>query len=153
MKPTAKRHRQCENEAKKRGDRKWSERNQHEKREDGMHEYSLMRALLRQVEALAEQHRAVGVREIVLSVGEFSGVEVELLPLAFAELSQGTLAAAAVLSVESVPLEGICQICERSNHIESFRFLCSACGGPVRVVRGEELLVERILLELEEAGS
>ena len=118
-----------------------------------MHEYSLMRSLLKQVLSLAETHQAIGVQEVVLSVGELSGVEPSLLAPAFHELSQGTPAAQARLTIERVPLEGECELCQGVTRIEALRFLCSACGGTLRVLCGEELRLERVMLEFEESDS
>lgn len=118
-----------------------------------MHEYSLMRSLLKQVLLLVETHQAIGVQEVELSVGALSGVEPSLLAPAFHELSQETAAAQARLTIKLVPLEGVCEQCQGITRIEALRFLCSACGGKLRVLRGEELRVERVTLEFEEADS
>jgi len=112
-----------------------------------------MRSLLKQVLSLVETHQASGVQEVVLSVGELSGVEPSLLAPAFHELSLGTPAARARLTIELVPLEGVCELCRAVTRIEALRFLCSACGGKLRVLRGEELRLERVMLEFEESDS
>ena len=52
-----------------------------------MHERSLVRSLLAQVQALAAEHPADRVAAIRVRIGEFSGVEPELLQSAYEELA------------------------------------------------------------------
>lgn len=110
-----------------------------------MHEESLARALLRDVLALAGSWPGQAVREVRVSVGEFSGVEAELFREAFVRVSRGSLVEGADLNVQRVPLEGRCRRCGREFIVQRFRFVCPACGGrEVQVVRGEELLLESL---------
>jgi hydrogenase nickel incorporation protein HypA/HybF len=112
-----------------------------------MHELSLARALLRQVEELRQSHRAEGVRTVCVSVGEFSGVEADLLDTAFSQLTQGTPVDGAQLSIERVPLEARCTVCEHEFAVCGFRFVCPRCDArDVRTVRGEELMLETLTL-------
>ena len=58
-----------------------------------MHEYSLAQTLVRQVVQLQERERASRVTSIHVSVGEFAGVDAELLRIAFQNVvSQTALA-------------------------------------------------------------
>jgi hydrogenase nickel incorporation protein HypA/HybF len=112
-----------------------------------MHELSLARALLRQVEELRQSHRADGVRTVRVSVGEFSGVEADLLSSAFCELTEGTPMEGARLSIERVPLEARCAVCEHEFPVRTFRFVCPHCEArDVWIVRGEELMLETLTL-------
>jgi hydrogenase nickel incorporation protein HypA/HybF len=112
-----------------------------------MHELSLARALLRQVEELRQSHRAAGVRTVCVSVGEFSGVEADLLDSAFCQLTQGTPVEGARLSINRVPLEARCTACEHEFTVHAFCFVCPRCEArDVRIVRGEELMLETLTL-------
>jgi hydrogenase nickel incorporation protein HypA/HybF len=112
-----------------------------------MHELSLARALLRQVEELRQSHRAAGVRTVRVSVGEFSGVEADLLDTAFCHLTEGTPLEGARLSIERVPLEARCTVCKHEFAVRGFRFFCPRCDArDVRIVGGEELMLESLTL-------
>ncbi|HMP17422.1 MAG TPA: hydrogenase maturation nickel metallochaperone HypA, partial [Gemmatales bacterium] len=65
-----------------------------------MHERSLIQALLAQVACLQAEHEGSTVQEIAVAVGPLSGVEPELLEMAFQELSNDD----ARLVIERVPL-------------------------------------------------
>ena len=113
-----------------------------------MHEYSLARALLHHVEEIVRGEDAAGACGVSVTIGEFSGVDPYLLQMAFEEISQQSLAANAVLSVEKVALEARCETCCKEFLVERFRFVCPGCGsGSVKVIRGEELTLERVTLE------
>lgn len=112
-----------------------------------MHEYSLARALLHQVEEIVFRERASGAISVHVSIGEFSGVDAELLRLAFEEISRQSLGNAELL-IEKVKLEARCENCANEFLVERFRFLCPKCeSGSVKVVRGEDLMLERVVLE------
>lgn len=113
-----------------------------------MHEYSLARALLHQVEEIVHREDAARARGVCVTIGEFSGVDPDLLQLAFEDVSQASLAANTTLLIEKVALEARCDTCSNEFLVERFRFVCPKCGGgSVQVVRGEELMLERVVLE------
>ena len=113
-----------------------------------MHERSLVRALLRQVEALAARHapnRVIGIR---VRIGEFSGVEPELLATAYDALVEQSMLQGAELTIERVPLEAICQHCGQQFHIDKYRFECVSCGSAqLTISGGEELLLDSVTME------
>jgi hydrogenase nickel incorporation protein HypA/HybF len=99
------------------------------------------------VEELRQSHRAAGVRTVCVSVGEFSGVEADLLDTAFCQLTEGTQMEGARLSIERVPLEARCTVCEHEFPVHAFRFVCPRCEARnVRIVRGEEVMLESLTL-------
>jgi hydrogenase nickel incorporation protein HypA/HybF len=113
-----------------------------------MHELSLARALLRQIEELRASRSSGTVRSARISVGEFSGVDAELLQLAFGRSTQGTSLECAQLVVETVPLEAHCRDCRTQFPVLQFHFVCPGCGGrATEVVRGEELMLESVTFE------
>lgn len=116
-----------------------------------MHEFSLARVLVQQVVELQHRERATRVNVVYLRVGEFAGVDAELLGVAFETLvseMQGLASARIVL--EPVPLAARCDSCGKEFLVKQFRFACPHCGhGKVTIVHGEELQLERIEMETE----
>lgn len=114
-----------------------------------MHELSVCEGLLREVERVAALHDAGAVERIVLRVGALSGVEAELLARAFEVARMGTLAERAELVIESGPVVIKCRACGGSCTVPVNRLLCDYCGDwRVRVVEGEELLLQSVELEI-----
>ena len=114
-----------------------------------MHEYSLVLALLEQVEShLHDRPRAL-VRRVTVQVGELSGVVPELLRTAFEVAGQGTCCAAADLVLDEVPARWLCRGCERE-FAGGEVLTCEVCGAPARLVAGEELTLMRIELEVQD---
>lgn len=119
-----------------------------------MHEYSLMRGLLSQVETLRRQHAADQVVSIRLVIGEFSGIEAELLQSAFEDLAQGTASAEAKLELVRTQLSARCSNCNRIFNVENFRFVCPHCKSQnVVIEQGEELLLDTVTFRNREMES
>ena len=111
-----------------------------------MHEYSLIQSLLSRVEEEARRHEAVSVRRIELSIGEQSGVELELLVTAFETFRHGSICADADLVVTSVTAEWRCPECHQETDRGSV-LLCPECGVPARLIAGDEIILDRIEME------
>lgn len=117
-----------------------------------MHEASLARSLLRQVQALAARQPAAKVVRVNVMLGEFCGVELDLLASAFADLVGGSPLGAVDLVIQHVSLAAKCEECGEDFAVERFRFVCPACQcHRVRVTRGEELLLESVTFQAEAA--
>jgi hydrogenase nickel incorporation protein HypA/HybF len=112
-----------------------------------MHEYSLIQSLIAGVEARVRQHGAVAVHRVTVQVGELAGVEPELFRTAFELFRERTVCAGAELDLVGVPAAWACPACG-SPVARGESLTCSRCGAPARLVRGEELLLERIELEV-----
>jgi hydrogenase nickel incorporation protein HypA/HybF len=113
-----------------------------------MHERSLVRALLRQVEGLAAAHAGSRVLSIRVRIGEFSGVDPELLASAYEELKTETEFYDAALDLEQTPLEAACKQCGSEFSIERFKFECDKCGSTDLTIRGgEEMLLDSVTME------
>ncbi len=115
-----------------------------------MHEMSLIKRLLLQVQEIAREHHSDFVGEITVELGPLSGVEPELVRIAFeqvvgrAEAPQvgGALARSttqnATLTIRKVPLVVRCLQCDGESDVNNFIFLCDNCGsGRVRIVSGD----------------
>lgn len=112
-----------------------------------MHEYSLVQALIAQVDRQARVHRAISIHRLHVSVGELSGVEVPLLETAYATFRARTRCSAADLEVRRVPALWACPGCgRRLAPGEPLR--CGDCGTPARLEAGDEICLDRIEMEV-----
>ncbi len=112
-----------------------------------MHEYSIVSALLERVEAEARAREATAVHHLRVRVGEVSGVETELLASAYELFRERTLCAAADLEIVAVPARWACPSCEREI-ARGAVLRCEECTLPARLVDGDEILLERIEMEV-----
>ena len=104
-----------------------------------MHEASLVRSLLQQVNDLLIEHDGQSVEAIRIEMGPLSGVERLLVEIAFEQQVDDTPCRGATLHVEEVPLSTICRNCNHEFNIERFRFVCPACdSNHVQITGGEE---------------
>lgn len=110
-----------------------------------MHEYSLVRALLREVKKLSATAGDVIVTQVRIQIGPLSGVEPELLLTAFANLAPKSSMPEAELFIEEVPLMAECSECGTECEIVKYRFLCTQCYATrMRVTSGDTMLLESI---------
>ena len=112
-----------------------------------MHEYSIVQALLAQVEAEARRREASAIHRLQVSIGQLSGVEVDLLRTAYEVFREGTPCEGAPLSIVTVPARWACSRCE--GPIAAGTLLrCPECGAPARLAAGDEIVLERIEMEV-----
>ena len=108
-----------------------------------MHEHSLVRALLAQVERLADAEGAGEVEEIRVKVGPLSGVEPLLIETAFEILAPRTSVDKARLVIEEIPLMAQCADCGHEFQVPHFRFRCPVCDcRKVDVTAGDGFVLE-----------
>lgn len=118
-----------------------------------MHELSVCLALMRQVERIADEHGARRVERIVLQIGPLSGIEPALLRHAYPLAATGTVAEDAELEIETGPVVVRCTQCGGETDVPPNRLLCGQCGDfRTRVVRGEEMLLQSMDLDLPADG-
>jgi hydrogenase nickel incorporation protein HypA/HybF len=112
-----------------------------------MHEYSLVQAMMRRVEAEARAHNASGVRRVQVRIGHLSGVEPELFATAYEVLRPGTLCAGAELIIAHEAIEWRCGVCG-SMVPAGGALVCPQCASPPCLIRGDDLMLESIELEV-----
>ncbi len=112
-----------------------------------MHEYSIVQALIDRVEQEAERHRASAVRRLEVRVGELSGVESGLLRTAYLTFRERTVCADADLVVRAVAARWACPRCGAGTGADGM-LRCPACDVPLRLVEGDDLVLERIEMEV-----
>lgn len=112
-----------------------------------MHEVSIMESTLELAEQSAQQQGATQIHQLTLRVGELSGVIPEALRFAFDVVAQGTMAAAAKLTIESVPAVCHCSACDEDFQPPDIIYECPHCHGLATELRqGKEL--ELVSLEV-----
>jgi hydrogenase nickel incorporation protein HypA/HybF len=112
-----------------------------------MHEYSIVQALMDRIEQEASRRGAVGVDRVVVRIGELSGVDTELLHTAFMTFRERTICERAALDIAAVPAVWSCRAC--GEPVATGAVLrCRACGGPAVLRQGDEILLERLEMEV-----
>lgn len=112
-----------------------------------MHEYSIVRALLDRVEREARDRQATAVHCLRVRIGELSGVEVDLLEAAYRTFRERTLCAGADLEVVPVAADWTCPRCSRPLARGDI-LRCPDCGVPARLAAGDEIVLDRIEMEV-----
>jgi len=112
-----------------------------------MHEFSIVQALLDRVAAEARAHGAANVARVRVALGRESGVDPGLLATAFDLARAGTICDTAELDLTVIEAEWACRGCGRPVG-PGERLRCRACGEPAHLVRGEEIVLERLEMEV-----
>ena len=112
-----------------------------------MHEYSIVQALIDQVEAVAASNGGGTVHHIYVKLGDLAGVDSDLLQTAYDTFRASTSCERASLDIERVPARWECPRCfvpfQRGAALH-----CSKCGTPARLAAGDEILLQRIEMEV-----
>jgi hydrogenase nickel incorporation protein HypA/HybF len=112
-----------------------------------MHEYSIVSSLLARVEQEARVRHATAVHRLRLGIGELSGVEIELLTTAYETFRERTVCDRAALEIQRIEARWSCPKCGREiTRGEPLR--CDGCGVPARLTQGDELVLQRIEMEV-----
>lgn len=105
-----------------------------------MHERSLIRSLLRQVEQIVAVEGGGKVTEIRVKVGDLSGVEPLLFQTAFDDMVPSVFSSDCRLALEIVSVTAVCNECEHQFEIVDFQFRCPECQTKsVQVIQGDEV--------------
>lgn len=111
-----------------------------------MHEYSIVQALLDQVEAVAARNGGGTVHHLYVKLGDLAGVDPDLLQTAYDTFRAGTGCDGAPLTIERVPARWACPRCDLS--LTGAVLRCSSCDEPARLAAGDEILLRRIEMEV-----
>ena len=114
-----------------------------------MHEYSIVASLVERVAREVEARPGAVVRKLHVRIGEQAGVELELLRTAFTTFRERSVCDGAELEIESVPAAWRCARCDRA--IAAGAVLrCPACGRPAQLAAGDDIILERIEMEVRD---
>jgi hydrogenase nickel incorporation protein HypA/HybF len=112
-----------------------------------MHEYSIVQAMFDQIEAHARERHAIAVKRVCVRIGASAGVDVPLLKTAYDTFRVKTICDQAPLEVDEVPARWTCPA--GHGDIAAGRPLaCQTCGRPARMASGDEIVLERLELEV-----
>ena len=110
-----------------------------------MHEMSITQSVVEICEGHAGGRR---VTDVVLEIGELSGVVPDSIEFCFEACTKGTLLEGARLKLEIVPGIGSCPGCQKQQPITTLFSPCPDCGAfGLSIVSGEELRVKELELE------
>jgi len=113
-----------------------------------MHELSICQALIEQVIQIADEHHAVRVTGIYLTIGPLSGVEPHLLEQAFPFAAVETVAEGARLAIDKSPVRVYCSRCGKETIVAANKLLCGECGTwQTELTAGDEMILQRVELE------
>ena len=112
-----------------------------------MHEYSIVQAMFDQIEALARERHALSVKRVYVRVGQAAGLDVSLFKTAYDTFRVHTICEDAPMEVDEVPQRWSCP--DGHGDIQPGRRLsCETCGCPARLTSGDEIVLERVELEV-----
>ncbi len=114
-----------------------------------MHEYSIVQALLEQVQSEVEKSGHPGhVVSLHLVVGRLSGVHVDAIRFGFEMLSPDSVANGATLRIDEPKARCECRTCFAQQEIDEIVVSCPVCGsGDIAIQGGQDLLLHTIELE------
>ena len=104
-----------------------------------MHEYSIVGALIERIEQLARERRARAVHGVLVSLGD--------LATAFETFRERTICETAKLTILPVVARWDCPGC-RQTIARGAILECSHCRRPARLAAGDEIVLERIEMEV-----
>jgi hydrogenase nickel incorporation protein HypA/HybF len=113
-----------------------------------VHEYSIVQALVEQVEQEARARCALRVDRVSVRIGELAGVEIELLQTAYQTFRERTICEHAPLEIRLVPAQWVCRTCGAA--IDRGAVLrCALCDGAATLQQGDEILLDQIDMEVQ----
>ena|SRR6266545_3962655 len=110
-----------------------------------MHEYSIIQSLVDSVEKSASGKGTV--HRIEVRIGELSGVDCELLATAYDVFRAGTLCEHATMTIDRVPARWQCPRCS-GEIVRGAILRCPTCHEPAHLASGDEIILQRIELEV-----
>jgi hydrogenase nickel incorporation protein HypA/HybF len=114
-----------------------------------MHELSIVASLFDILNEKAKEQKAKKITKVKLKVGMLSGVVPELLESAFEIYKKDTIASDAKLEIETTSIKAKCKKCGFEFSPEDFTIICpTCCSYQVKILSGEELLLEKMELEI-----
>jgi hydrogenase nickel incorporation protein HypA/HybF len=113
-----------------------------------MHEMSITQSILDLVVGEAQKQGAKKITLIRLKIGELTNVDPMSVEFYLEVIGKGTIAEGVKLEADVLPITAECNDCGRQFKIESWDYVCPACGSKsAKMVTGRELYVESIEVE------
>ena len=112
-----------------------------------MHEYSIVASLVDRVEREVAARPGAYATRVRVKLGLAAGVDPTLLRTAFETFRVKSACARADLTIEPVAVRWECPCCSATIP-PGAPLRCAACARPARMVAGDDLVLERIELEV-----
>jgi hydrogenase nickel incorporation protein HypA/HybF len=112
-----------------------------------MHEYSIVQALVDRVGAEVKAHGARSVQSVSIRIGELSGVDPDLFTTAYNTFRERTICDGAELYLTIVPARWMCERCGQ-RIAQGGVLRCDICGSGARLAEGDEIMLDRIEMEV-----
>jgi hydrogenase nickel incorporation protein HypA/HybF len=118
-----------------------------------MHELSLVMGIIELVELEAAERGAVIVEEIVLNIGELSGVEMSSFDFAWDQAVKDTILEGTNRIINRIPGKGKCLDCQTEFALHQYYDPCPDCGQHlIQVISGKEMKVKTLTLGIADCG-
>ena len=119
-----------------------------------MHEMPIAAAIVEQAIEAVSPHRATRINVVEVEIGRMRQVVPEALEVAFAAVSDGTIAQGARLKIAQIEMEAVCRRCDHRFRPEIGLYLCPNCEqADVRIVAGNDMILKSIIAETPEGGG
>lgn len=110
-----------------------------------MHEVSIAQNILEIAETEALNSGAKVINEIELDIGTVSGIEINSLTFALESLKTNPMLKNAVIKINRIKAEGVCNDCSESVQVQSVWDKCFNCGSyNLSILKGRELQVKSL---------
>jgi len=117
-------------------------------RYSNMHEYSVVQALLKQCEDIANDNSATKITKVVSKIGVMSGIEVHLLQVAFDTFKEGSICDGAEFVIDIQPIVIECSECNHISELKKIDYCCQECRSTnVSVIDGEDMFLMSLEME------
>jgi hydrogenase nickel incorporation protein HypA/HybF len=113
-----------------------------------MHEYSIVQSLLDSCEENARANDATKVTKVVVKIGVMSGVEPDLLQVAFDTFKDNTMCQDAEFLINIQKVKVRCSSCKEETELEKNEYLCPKCqSSDIEIIDGEDMFLMSLELE------
>lgn len=103
---------------------------------------------------MAQENHLTRITNVVLEIGQFSGVEPEALLFAFQAIGSGTVLENAEVEIQRPPLLLYCSTCENEYAADLEDLSCPICQKEdFLVVQGREMTVKSITGEMDDGNQ
>ncbi|ADC65946.1 hydrogenase nickel insertion protein HypA [Ferroglobus placidus DSM 10642] len=115
-----------------------------------MHEFSYAQALVENALRIAESKKAKKVKKVVVEIGSLLLINPEQLRFCYEVITKNTILDGSELEIINSEALLICESCGRK--YKELTSVCE-CGGFLKVESGDEFVLRRIVMEVEDAQN
>jgi len=110
-----------------------------------MHEFSIIKNIIGEIERVALENRLCRVNDVFLQVGQLRQVVPDFMVFAFNEVCSGTVAKGATLHIEWVPVTVRCRDCLQTFNPQDNVFVCDRCqSANLDTLKGKEIILRSV---------